>query len=93
MNKDNRKLDYSYSYYWTKTGTNQFYRGNFNQDIPEGWVRQEEPPTKDGWIQGYYNNNDEPAGWVSWVNSASSSSDSASRDGPPSWGPDDRKLA
>mmetsp|Transcript_26450 Transcript_26450/g.26900 ORF Transcript_26450/g.26900 Transcript_26450/m.26900 type:complete len:142 (-) Transcript_26450:52-477(-) len=78
VDTDDRKLDYSYSYYWTKTGSNQsnqYYRGYFKRGAPEGWVQQkwgaEGPPTEGEWIETKWNQNGSDD-WVSWSDSASS---------------------
>merc|ERR1719491_459108 len=79
---DDPPLDSSYSYYyWTQTGNNnRYFRGNFEQDAPEGWVRHDDwidgpPVTANGaeWVKGTWGLEGPPGSWDSW---------SPSEDGP-----------
>jgi len=74
---DDRKL-YQYNYYWTKTGSNEYFRGKFDGDTPDGWVRQawgtEGPPTDTEWIEGSWSEGG-PDRWESWDSSWSNSLD------------------
>ena len=84
---NDRKLDYAYNYYWTQTGSNRYYRGNFIGDAPDGWIQQTwgaegPPPTEGEWIEAKWNKNEPaPEDWVSWSDNASSDD-----------GPEDPKL-
>lgn len=77
---DGPKLELPYSYsYWTQTGNNnRYFRGNFEGDAPEGWVRQDDwidgPPANGAeWVKGTWGLDGPPGSWDSW---------SPSEDGP-----------